>query len=96
MVKDARRRAREQGVPFDLVLTDIVIPIRCPVLGLRLRKNEGRAGHNSPSLDRLIPSRGYVSDNIVVVSQRVNTLKRDATLAELQAMVRFYKRKLKK
>lgn len=44
----------------------------------------------SPSLDRLIPSKGYVKGNVVVVSWRANRLKNNASLADLRALVDFY------
>ncbi len=42
-----------------------------------------------PTLDRIIPSRGYVRGNIAVISFRANFLKRDATLDELRKIIRY-------
>lgn len=95
MVQDARKRARKRGLPFALTPDDIHIPKRCPVLGIPLKFNPGRAGPDSPSLDRLVPQKGYVPGNVIVVSQRANELRRDATLNELRRIVRFYERRLK-
>lgn len=89
LLDNAKQRASKAGVPFDLQAADIFIPDHCPVLGLPLEIVEGRGGFqpNSPSLDRLIPSLGYVRGNIAVISVRANLLKRDATLSELVRLV---------
>lgn len=93
LVKSARERAARKGLPFDLVASDVVVPERCPVLGLTLLVSRGRrgGGDSSPTLDRLIPALGYVRGNVSVISNRANTLKRDATVEELEAVVRWMK-----
>lgn len=45
---------------------------------------------NSPSIDRIDNSKGYIPTNIVVISNRANLLKKDATLDELVAIAEFY------
>jgi hypothetical protein len=86
MYKGAKRRAKEQGLPFDLKIEDIVIPERCPVFGTPLFRNTGSctgsAGPNSPSLDKIIPALGYVKGNITVISYKANIMKNNATLEQ--------------
>lgn len=89
----ARLRAKNNGYPFSLRENDIVIPACCPVLGTPLDISSGRGmsdKDNSPSLDRLIPKKGYVPGNVVVVSHRANRLKNDATLSEMKRILAFY------
>lgn len=97
MLRHARRRAERVGVPFRLKETDIVIPSYCPVLGIPLEKNKGgKAGaDNSPSLDRIIPRKGYVKGNVIVISYKANRIKNDATVEELKQVASFYSRLLK-
>jgi len=83
MLCGARNRATKRGLPFSLVAADIVIPVFCPVLGLRLGQNHDTA----PSLDRIKPVLGYVKDNIRVISWRANTLRSNATIVELRALL---------
>ena len=90
MVSAARARAQKAGVPFDLSPDDIVIPAVCPVLGIPLRRGADRA--SAPSLARLVPARGYVRGNVIVVSMRANRLKSDATMDELETIADFYSR----
>ena len=87
MLTRARERAKREGSAFDLTLADIVIPTRCPLLGIPLAVSAGIPRPHSPSLDRKEPSGGYVRGNVWVISYRANTIKQDATLAELQALV---------
>lgn len=90
LLRGARARAKAASVPFDLTKDDVVVPGVCPVLGIPLAVNEGKCGPNSPTVDRIRPERGYVRGNIVVVSHRANTIKSDATLRELAAVLAYY------
>jgi hypothetical protein len=85
----ARVRARDQGVPFDITVDDIVIPEKCPVLGLPLESGHGGWADTSPTVDKIIPELGYVPGNIAVISWRANRLKHDGTLEELRAIVEW-------
>lgn len=42
----------------------------------------------SPSLDKIIPSLGYVPGNVRIISARANLLKNDATVDELRAILK--------
>lgn len=80
MVRAAKGRAKKQGVPFDITVEDIVIPEKCPALGIPLNWNIGRGKDDSPSLDKIIPNRGYVKGNVAVISARANKIKHNASL----------------
>ena len=75
-----KKRAKERGIKFNLTPESIkgLYPKDglCPVLGTPLdfgfNNNE-----NSPTLDRLIPSRGYVVGNVNMISMRANRMKND-------------------
>ena len=94
MFRRAKRRAKTKGVPFDLSVEDIIIPELCPILGIPLMVGVGACGGNggptdsSPSLDRIIPELGYVKGNVQVISNRANRFKSDASIEELEAVVR--------
>ena len=92
MLLSARHRAKKNGLPFDLSLDDIIVPTHCPVLGIPLFSVKGQSRPpvpNAPTLDRVIPSLGYVNGNVQVISFRANTLKRDGTLEEIEAIARY-------
>ena len=79
-------------MPFELSEHDFEIPDVCPVLGIPLAMGVGRSGPRewSPTIDRIIPSLGYVPGNVVVVSWRANRLKSDGTMEELARIVSWY------
>jgi hypothetical protein len=93
LVLRARSRAKRDNLPFDLTADDITIPLYCPVLGIPLYRNinGNKPGANSPSIDRIVPSLGYVKTNICVISHRANILKRDATVDELERLYKYVK-----
>jgi hypothetical protein len=81
-------------MPFSITEADLLpIPAVCPVLGIPMFWSE-RAGlgvnANTPTIDRIINSRGYVPGNVVIISYRANQLKSDATLDEMRKVVTFY------
>lgn len=88
MLECARRRAKVRGLPCTITLADIVIPERCPLLGVMLVVNEGRHGPNSPSLDRILNAYGYVPGNVVVVSHQANARKGELSSSELRVLAR--------
>lgn len=86
MFYDARKRAFSLGLPFGIEPEDISVPDRCPVLGLLL---DGSCRDRKPSLDRVVPSLGYVKGNVRVISFRANRIKSDATADELRAVLSY-------
>lgn len=85
MYHNAKRRSKELNIPFDISFKDINIPEVCPVFGIAF-SNEREC---QASLDRIIPSLGYVKGNIRVISMRANRLKSDASLEELKQLVSY-------
>lgn len=82
----AKKRAKENGVKFSLTVHDVPeVPALCPVLGIEIKPNV-KAGplDSSPSLDKIIPSRGYSPGNVRIISNRANRIRSDATAAELK------------
>lgn len=88
---NAKERAKRDGVPFDIDFIDIVVPMRCPLLDIPLFVGSRQEHDNSPSIDKIIPSRGYVKGNIRVISHRANSIKRDASLEEMETLVNNWK-----
>ena len=83
----ARKRAKDRGVPFAIAKNSITVPRTCPALGLAI-KFRGRRSACSPSLDRIVPERGYVPGNVRVISDRANRLKGRRGLEELRLRAR--------
>jgi hypothetical protein len=69
----------------------------CPVLGVKMTISELGSGDTnySPSFDRIYPKKGYVKGNIVIVSNKANRIKTDATVDEIRKVADFYEKLLK-
>lgn len=90
MWSSAKARAANKVFEFNITPEDIVIPEVCPVFNrpFDMAKGEGTQRY-SASLDRIDSSKGYVKDNIRVVSWRANDLLSNGTLEEFKDIVRF-------
>jgi hypothetical protein len=98
MLIGAKSRAKRKGLEFSLVLSDLIMPELCPILGIKLvthhETDAGNGqGHNrfdeSPSLDRIDNDKGYVPGNVRIISWRANHLKSDGT-ADEHEKIAFY------
>ena len=79
--KQAKHRAEhEYGCDFNIEVSDVVIPLTCPYLGIAL---DGSDKTHLPSLDRIDNSKGYVKGNVQVISFKANAMKNSASIKEL-------------
>jgi hypothetical protein len=85
----AKHHALKLGIPFLIKISDIVIPKKCPVLGISLTYEGSR--DFVPSLDRRDSSLGYISENVFVISSRANRIKSDAALQEMESILKYMK-----
>lgn len=83
----AKHRAKAAGLPFSISVQDIVIPELCPMLKIPLFQANGVLHDNSPSLDKLDATKGYVVGNVRVISYKANRAKNNLTLDEMKLMV---------
>lgn len=84
-----RHRSKKAGHQFNLTVEDLDFPEYCPVLGIKL-ENTPFISDCTPSVDRVDNNKGYVRDNIVLVSFRANRIKSNATPEELRKVADFY------
>jgi hypothetical protein len=93
MLASARKRAKKKNLAFNLDLDYVRSLVRSncsllPEISLEwsTQCRNGIPLPNSPSLDRIDPTKGYVKGNVWIVSHRANTLKGNATHDELKAI----------
>lgn len=75
-------------------MEDVIVPERCPILGIEMSFHSNRKEDNSHSLDRIDPNKGYIKGNIWVISLRANRIKNDATVSELRMIADAIEQKL--
>lgn len=88
----AKERAAKAGLPFELDkdYVSAIIPDVCPVFGTPFLFIGGkRLRPDSPTIDRLEPSKGYVRGNIAVISAKANAIKSNATADEIQRVAEW-------
>jgi len=100
MLSNAKIRAKEKSVDFNLTFEYLkkIFPQdnKCPVIGVNFQfgyKNLDKKNTDfAPSLDRIIPEKGYVEGNVIVVCNIVNRVKSDSTVKILEKVFKFYKK----
>ncbi len=90
----ARERAKSHGFEFNLTLDDISIPNICPVLGIEIILGLETFSDNSPSLDRIDNTKGYIKGNIAIISYKANNIKNSGSIEEHLKIVEYMKRHL--
>lgn len=81
----AKTRSKMKNIHFNLDISDIIIPEYCPILGIKLEVHKGSSGgkKNSPALDRIDNTKGYVRGNVMIISHLANMMKSSANREEL-------------
>lgn len=98
IISNIRCRARETNLEVSVTLDDIEIPEYCPIFGVKLTKygEENYERRYTPSVDRIDNSKGYIKGNIKIISERANRIKSDATIEELEAIIKYMKDHIEK
>lgn len=87
MYNRTKFRAKKFNREFSISLEDIVFPTHCPIFGRPFIYGD----HDwTYSIDRIDNSKGYIKGNIVIVSNKANRLKNDASIDDLKKIVEFY------
>ena len=89
MVKRAEKRAKVKNVNFNITWEDVEYVGACPILEIPLNwgetTNEGGRNIDTPSLDRINPSLGYIKGNVRIISTLANMMKSSANREQIQA-----------
>jgi len=92
----ALKRAEIKKIPFNIDLNYLIeiFPKTslCPILGFKMQWGKDGGKKTSPSLDRIIPEKGYVKGNVMWISDKANTIKGNASLKEHIKVVNWLKK----
>lgn len=80
--------AKRRGILFDL--KTVPMPKTCKYLGIELNYGAEVIQDDSPSVDRIDNSKGYVEGNIQVISNKANKIKGNCTFEEMQTFSKAY------
>ena len=94
LFNQARNTAKKRSMEFNLELEDLSVPEFCPILNIPLFFTPGKRTNNTPSIDRIDNSKGYIKGNVCVISWRANQLKRDCTFQEIESIYKYMKEKI--
>jgi hypothetical protein len=89
MWRRTRQSAKERNLEFTITPKDFTIPEICPILHIPLYFGEDTASGNSPSLDRIDNSKGYIPGNVAVISNRANRNKLDMSIEEIERLYKY-------
>ena len=80
----AKENSKARKFEFNIDVEDIVIPEKCPYLNITLTTSLVDCQKpNYYSIDRIDSKKGYVKDNVQVISRLANTMKNNATIEQL-------------
>ena len=95
IVHRCQARAREKGIPCTIKWTDIqaIYIDTCPLLEIPINwdRTSGR-DNGTPSIDRVIPEKGYVPGNIRIISNLANMMKSSASKEQLYTFAKNIKK----
>ena len=88
-----REKCKKKNLPFDIDV-DYLMSIypkdhKCPVLGFKFEIGRKNLQHTH-SVDRIVPSKGYVKGNLVIISKLANQIKSSATLDQLMLVAIYF------
>ncbi len=91
ILRSTKNRSILKQLEHNLILEDIKIPNLCPIFGTKLIKSTRGNDPNSASVDRIDNTKGYLIDNIRIISNKANMLKNDSSFEEYEKIYFFYK-----
>ena len=89
-----KQNNKQRGWEWSITMSDLEWPRYCPILGIELDWFAEVRSENSPSIDRLDSSKGYIPGNVVIMSWRANRIKNDGTANEHQQIADYLNRVL--
>lgn len=95
LVAMAKNRAAEKSVPFDID-TEYMMTLwsgKCAISGIPLelgRSEKGKVNPYAPSIDRIVPSLGYVKGNVRLICYQANVAISEFGLEQFDSFVKLY------
>lgn len=93
LLSKCKSRSKKLNIPFDLDLNYLlsISSEYCPVFNSKLvwGRGNGFSAEFSPSLDRLIPDKGYIKGNMAIISFKANRMKNNGSTEEIRKLLNW-------
>lgn len=86
-----RESATKRGIYFNLTIDDLIElgrPLKCPYLEVELDYAATELKANSPSVNRIDATKGYIKGNLEICSNKANSMLLNATKDELKTFIK--------
>lgn len=81
--------AKKRGIVFKIKLTDIVIPIRCPIINEPITKHIGGGkSMSNPCIYRINENEGYIKSNVMITCILANHMRSCASIEQLRVFAK--------
>ena len=92
LLSSANKRAKRKNIEFnideDYLKSIWPLDNRCPILGTKFIIGDGYMSPCSATIDRIDNDKGYIKNNIMIISAKVNVVKNNCTLEELEFILK--------
>jgi transposase len=85
IIRNSKHSAKRRNLEFNITYNDFDLPIYCPLLNIKLTYgNQSGANDDShASLDRIDNNKGYIKNNVIIISKLANAMKNSASFEQL-------------
>lgn len=84
-----KSNSKAKGIEFTIHFGELEWNSHCPVLGMEIDYFADGRQENSPSFDRVDPTKGYIKGNVQIISWRANRIKNDGSAEEHQRIADY-------
>lgn len=84
-LRTIKQRSKRKGIEFKITEADLVFNATCPVLGIPMCFGSERG--RTPTIDKIVPEKGYVPGNVRIISHRANRWKNDMSLEDAKLLI---------
>lgn len=97
---NVKARAKDRGTDYDEDYMNTFVenpPVSCKCCQREFSyttRPSARCSDESPSFDRIDSGKGYIAGNVFVLCFRCNSIKKDATVGELQRVIKYMEENL--
>jgi hypothetical protein len=92
IIRNTKFMSKRRNIVFNLHYTDFELPEYCPILNIKLEYGSGynANSYNHATLDRIDNSKGYIKNNIMIISRLANAMKNEASFKQLEYFINNY------